>query len=114
MSDRFMMRSLKRAAARAAILFTMISASAAQESGDKERGRALAGRICADCHAILPGAANTPAPGVATFEVIANTPGMTAMALAVWLTTPHRNMPNLILSAQEREDVIAYITSLRR
>ena len=114
MRDRTMVRCLTRAVAHAAILSTMIGASAAQESGDKERGRALAGRICAECHAILPGAANTPAPGVATFEVIANTPGMTAMALSVWLTTPHRNMPNLILSAQEREDVIAYITSLRR
>jgi hypothetical protein len=51
---------------------------------------------------------------VATFEVIAKTPGMTGMALSVWLTTPHRNMPHLILSAQERDDVIAYITSLRR
>lgn len=51
---------------------------------------------------------------VATFEVIANTPGMTAIALNVWLTSSHRNMPHLILSAQERDDVIAYITSLRR
>jgi hypothetical protein len=53
-------------------------------------------------------------PGPATFETIANTPGMTALALSVWLTTPHREMPHLILSAQEREDIIAYITSLRR
>lgn len=103
-----------RAAARAAVLSTVICAAAAQESGDKGRGRVLAGQICGECHAILPGAAGSPAPGAAAFEVIANTPGMTALALSVWLTTPHRDMPHLILSAQERDDIIAYITSLRR
>jgi len=112
--DRSMVRSMTRAAVAAAILSSVTCAAAAQESGDKERGRVMATRICAECHAILPGAANSPAPGVATFEVIANTPGMTALALSVWLTTTHRNMPNLILSSQERDDVIAYITSLRR
>lgn len=114
MGDRFMVRSVTRAAVAAAIASSMIGAASGQESGDKERGRALATRTCAECHAVLPGAANSPAPGIAMFDVIANTPGMTAMALTVWLTTPHRNTPNLVLSAEERNDVIAYITSLRR
>jgi mono/diheme cytochrome c family protein len=114
MDDRSVVRSMTRALVGAVILSLATCAAGAQESGDTERGRALATRICAECHAILQGAAKSPAPGVATFEVIANTPGMTAMALSVWLTTPHRKMPNLILSTQERDDVIAYITSLRR
>jgi hypothetical protein len=31
----------------------------------------------------------------------------------VWLQTPHPTMPNLIVDAQDREDVIAYILSLQ-
>jgi hypothetical protein len=38
---------------------------------------------------------------------------MTGLALAVFLRTPHRNMPNLIISDRDRDNVIAYILSLR-
>jgi hypothetical protein len=32
----------------------------------------------------------------------------------VFLRSPHRNMPNLILSEAESDDVIAYILSLKK
>jgi hypothetical protein len=48
-----------------------------------------------------------------TFRAIANTPGMTALALNVFLRTPHRSMPNLVISDGDRDNVIAYILSLR-
>jgi hypothetical protein len=48
-----------------------------------------------------------------TFKSIANAPGMTATALTVFLRTPHRNMPNLIISGSDRGNVIEYILSLR-
>ena len=51
--------------------------------------------------------------GVATFKAIANTPGMTPTALAVWFQTSHPTMPNFILAPEDRDDVIAYIVSLR-
>ena len=35
------------------------------------------------------------------------------MALTVWFQSPHSNMPNLILEPSDRDDVIAYILSLR-
>jgi mono/diheme cytochrome c family protein len=38
---------------------------------------------------------------------------MTAAALLVALTTPHAGMPMFILTTEQREDVIAYILSLR-
>ena len=47
------------------------------------------------------------------FRDIANTPGMTAMALKVFLTSSHPKMPNLILTPEEAADVTAYILSLR-
>jgi hypothetical protein len=48
------------------------------------------------------------------FRDIANTRGITATALRAFLTTSHPKMPNLILTAEETQDVIAYILSLRR
>jgi hypothetical protein len=48
-----------------------------------------------------------------TFAAIAETPGMTGTALAVWFRTSHPTMPNLVIQEQDMEDVIAYILSLR-
>jgi mono/diheme cytochrome c family protein len=48
-----------------------------------------------------------------TFVRIATTPGMTAMALNVTLTTPHAGMPMFMLNTEQREDLIAYILSLK-
>ena len=47
------------------------------------------------------------------FRDIANTRGMTATALRVFLTTSHPKMPNLILTPEQTADVISYILSLR-
>ena len=40
--------------------------------------------------------------------------GMTATALNVWLQTSHPTMPNIVLTETNRDNVIAYITSLKR
>ena len=103
-----------RFAIAAATLGFMTWTVSAQEGGDKVRGQALAEKLCAECHATASSQRHSPVPGLADFETIANTPGMSALALSVWLTTPHREMPHLILSIQERNDIVAYITSLRR
>ena len=85
----------------------------ASDAGDPARGRALATKDCAECHAVEEGASRSPVDGLASFETIANAEGMSPLALEVWLTTPHREMPHLILDADERRDLIAYITSLK-
>ena len=85
----------------------------AQESGDPRRGLAFAQSVCASCHAVLPAQYFSPRSGVATFKAIANTPGMTGTAISVWLRTPHRSMPDLIIEPQDQNDVIAYILTLR-
>ena len=84
-----------------------------QAVGDVTRGRAFATRICAECHAVRRGEEISPDPRAATFGRIANTPGMTDMALVVWLRTPHDKMPNLVLSVGEINDVVAYIATFR-
>lgn len=87
------------------------SSAAAQEVGDPREGLAFAQKVCAECHGVAPGQL-VPA-AAPTFRAIANTPGMTALALTVFLRTPHRDMPNLVLSDSDRDNVIAYILSLR-
>ena len=92
----------------------MLSTSSwAQEAGDPGRGLVFAQQACASCHAVLPKETTSPRPNTATFKTIANTPGMTGTAVAVWLQTPHKSMPDLIIEAGDRTDVIAYIVSLR-
>lgn len=84
-----------------------------QEVGDAQRGLDYAQRVCAACHAVLPSQNESPVPKATPWRVVANTPGMTGTALAVWFATPHPTMPNLIIAGKDRDDVIAYILSLR-
>jgi mono/diheme cytochrome c family protein len=95
--------------ARSALLIAATTSSAlSQELGDPDAGERLAALNCAQCH----GSVDTPG-GAPAFSTIASMPSMTAEALNVFLQTPHATMPNLILSPDDRSDVIAYILSLR-
>jgi len=90
----------------------LANAACALEVGNPERGLDYARRICADCHSVEPGTTFLFSD-IPSFRDIANSEGMSPRALAVWLTTSHPNMPNLIIPPDDRDDVIAYIMSLR-
>jgi hypothetical protein len=47
------------------------------------------------------------------FAGVAGWPGMTDRALRVWLQSSHPTMPTFVLSRTERNDLVAYILSLR-
>ena len=47
------------------------------------------------------------------FREVANAPGMTELALRAFLQTPHRTMPNILLTPEETDNVIAYILTLK-
>ena len=85
----------------------------AQAVGDPQRGLAMAQQVCSECHAVQRGEVRSPNSRAPTFSELATTPGMTSTALLVALTTPHGGMPMFRLAADERQDVIAYILSLR-
>jgi len=93
---------------------TIIAPAGAQElRGDPDAGARFAQRVCAACHVVggdWPANPRSPAPA---FENIAAEPSVTPLSLRVFLNSPHRNMPNLILSEKEADDVIAYIMGLR-
>jgi mono/diheme cytochrome c family protein len=85
-----------------------------QQLSDRQKGRVLARQVCAECHAVRRQSSRSPNSGAPSFAAVASTPGMTAMALNVFFQTSHRNMPNLILTADQTKEIIAYITSLKR
>ena len=61
---------------------------------------------------MLPNQEFSPLPEAPTFESVANTPGMTELALTVWLQSSHPTMPNIVLKQDDLRNVVAYIRSL--
>lgn len=106
------MKNLKTLIAAIGIAVVPVSASG-QQAGDPQLGRKFALKVCAECHAVLPGNTISPQAGAPAFRTIANTRGMSRIALITWFQTPHKEMPNLMLDAGDKDDLIAYITSLR-
>jgi hypothetical protein len=96
-----------------ALLAVCFNLPAHAQTSDAERGKAYARRACAECHEVEPGIPAAPHAAAPDFSSIAATPGMTAMALNVWLTTSHPTMPNLIVPQKEKEDLMAYFAALR-
>jgi len=86
-------------------------AAAAQEA-DVAAGKVYAEEICAACHAVRQGQQESPLFDAPTFQDVADTPGMTELALSVWLQSSHPTMPNIVLKQDDLRNVIAYIRSL--
>lgn len=85
-----------------------------QDGGDPASGRALARRWCDSCHVVDPQQQRATSTGAPTFAAIANMKSTTAMGLRVFLQTPHGRMPDLHLTRDEIDDVVAYILSQKR
>ncbi|MGE5510737.1 MAG: c-type cytochrome [Bacteroidota bacterium] len=84
----------------------------AQEPGDTLAGQRYAQAYCTQCHAL--GEAPSPHLDAPSFFALANTPGITGRAIAAALQTSHTTMPNLVVEPRDRDNVVAYITSLRQ
>jgi mono/diheme cytochrome c family protein len=96
-----------------AIICGLTAQAAAQEMGDAKKGAILAQTICAECHAVESTEISSPNTRAPNFASVAKTPGMTAMALRVRLEFPHPMMPNLLLTNEQKDDVVAYLLSLK-
>jgi mono/diheme cytochrome c family protein len=99
----------------ASIAVLNVTAAPAQQAfGDAEAGYVVASEYCALCHAIARDESSVwPVLDAPSFEDVADTPGMTAMALYAWMTTSHPTMPDIILASEELRNVVAYILSLQ-
>lgn len=84
------------------------------QSGNATEGRRLAVSICSKCH-LVPEAQPTSAMDAApTFTTLANDPAMTNERLRRFLIAPHSQMPPIVISRTEVEDLIAYMRTLGR
>ncbi len=83
--------------------------------GNSAAGRVFALATCSACHVV---AQDQKAPRDLTtapdFQAIANSRGMTQVAMRTFLASPHPTMPNLRLSPQQSMDVTAFIVSLKK
>ena len=96
------------------ILVAMIpSAAMSQIVGDAEKGMQYAIDVCSECHAVRDGQPRALLSETPSFEDIANTSGMTAIALTVWFKSQHPSMPNIKMTDEEMRNVIHYIISLK-
>ena len=87
-------------------------ASAQDLTGDPAAGASLAREVCAKCHLVAEDQVIDPAIGPSLLEV-AEHPATTELSLRAFLQTPHPTMPNLILSPEETDDIIAYLLALK-
>lgn len=99
-----------------AIAFLISVASTAwgqSDLRDVDRGHALAKSTCIACHWIEKKETAEKFMDVPSFQTIANNPARTKLALLVFLKSPHANMPDIVMSEEEIDNVIAYIMSLK-
>lgn len=80
--------------------------------GDPAAGASLAREVCAKCHLVAEDQMIDPAVGPSLLEV-AEHPATTELSLRAFLQTPHPTMPNLMLTPEETDDIIAYLLALK-
>jgi mono/diheme cytochrome c family protein len=100
--------------ARICLVGAALLTTGAASAQDVEAGKQFAQTSCSGCHRIAAEEPKTTSDAVPSFSPIAQMKSTIAMSLAAFLTTPHANMPNLVLSRTEIRDVSAYILSLRK
>ena len=102
------MMLVRSLACSAPLLLANVAVAFGQQVGDPVTGKQLADTTCIECHGAQDTSRKAP-----TFSAIAAMPSTTALSLDVFLRTSHPTMPNLILSGTDRDNLIAYIMSLR-
>ncbi|MEZ5930938.1 MAG: cytochrome c [Alphaproteobacteria bacterium] len=108
---------MHRQGAIAALSLAMLLSTGAMADellGDAMAGLQLANEVCATCHMVAPGREPKTDVDAPAFPDLADTPEVTALSLRVFLQTPHQRMPDLRLTPDETDDVIAYILSLKK
>ena len=90
-------------------------ARAAEEAPppDPAVGKGLAERLCATCHLVGDGENSALPAGVPSLRGLANRSGQTARRIENALIQPHPPMPDMRLTMQEIQDLLAYFETLR-
>jgi mono/diheme cytochrome c family protein len=87
--------------------------AAAQTMGDAAQGRVLAQAVCADCHDVRRGGDASLILDATPFQALADRRATTEISLRAFLRLPHKDMPDLILTDEQVDNIVAYILGLR-
>ena len=79
---------------------------------DTAKGGMLAAQLCAGCHAVRVGQ-TSPKPEAPPFATVAGSAKWNIFTLRPYLRTPHWTSTNLSLKADDIDDLVGYIMSLR-
>jgi len=90
-------------------LLTLVAATPAL-AGDILQGKRIAKRWCASCHVISPDQMQASADVPSFCDIAQRKSGG---QLKVFLMDPHPKMPDMSLTRQEIDDLVAYIESLK-
>jgi cytochrome c len=88
------------------------AASATPAETSASEGHRLAKAWCESCHAVESHVLEMPNEPP-SFQAIANSPGITPLALKVFFRTSHKNMPNLVIGQDQADALANYILSLK-
>jgi mono/diheme cytochrome c family protein len=80
---------------------------------DPATGKALAEKLCTNCHLVGSITQEQANPDVPSFPEIADLPEQTEGAVAAQIMLPKHPMPQIPLTKSELSDLAAYILSLR-
>jgi mono/diheme cytochrome c family protein len=107
-------RRVLRAVCVATLFGVPLAASYAQTPASIARGKDIAQRACAGCHAIDgPNDGKYLSTDVPSFRALANRPYRTPESLQAYIMTPRHPMPAIPLELNEIRDVVDYIQSLK-
>lgn len=82
--------------------------------GDKDAGRSMALRVCSACHKVTAIQSQPQTDlGAPSFIRYARLTSTTEFRIRRFLQTPHQRMPNFQFTAEEADDIVAYILSLK-
>jgi mono/diheme cytochrome c family protein len=99
-----------RIAALVSVVTVIGVAGVAEAAGNAEAGRQLVTRSCSSCHATETSV--TATDNAPPFSAIAKTNKESPAWIRGWLMSPHPPMPNISLSRQQIDDIVAYLSSL--
>lgn len=95
-----------------AAALSIVLAPTASRSADLVAGESLAQKWCVQCHGVR---ADRLSPKLAapTFPDLAAEPSITEYSLRALLRSPHETMPQITFTADEMDDIVGYILSLK-
>ncbi len=94
-------------------VFSLMIAGGAH-AADTSAGKAVAQKLCINCHIVEPGGAvQNAAPDVPSFAAISDKAGQTEQHLRAFIMNPHPPMPEVQLTTYELDNIVAYILSLK-